>query len=304
MADSFLLAASTRALALERPGLGGRSVDSRGHNDMELCCPRCLARIVSCCGELKHRPSAILCVPVNKQRSEPASVGEEEGQNESLSDGAADGEEWDWKERPYAWWWLLQDFNDVDNGGLSRTVSSPRGELKLIMCCDCNYGPFGYQLENEPLVWLCCDLLCQQPAGSGSKGDSTLPPGLDAEMLKSMLESGMATLQFHVTFTEQRLGMVLANAENSDPSEVRVEVVAFTEMDGNLGPAEICGQVKVGDQVTRVNGRSTRGMEYADVLDMVIGAPRPVTIHFERRGAHNDAIAVPRAVHQEWVRPE
>ena len=83
-----------------------------------------------------------------------------------------------------------------------------------------------------------------------------------------------------------------------------VEVVAFTELDGQLGPAELGGQVKVGDQVTRVNGRSTRGLDYAAVLDMVIAAQRPITIHFERRGTKAEAAATEREVHREWVRPE
>jgi hypothetical protein len=50
----------------------------------------------------------------------------------------------------------------VDNGGLSALVTSPAGPRRLVMCCDCNYGPFGHQLEDEPRLWLACDLLHQQ----------------------------------------------------------------------------------------------------------------------------------------------
>ena len=85
----------------------------------------------------------------------------------------------------------------------------------------------------------------------------------------------------------------------------QVEVRAFTEMDGELGPAELGGQIKVGDRVTRVDGRSTRGLDYRAVLDLIVGAPRPITIHFERKGAAGgDDQPAPREAHSEWVRPE
>ena len=44
-----------------------------------------------------------------------------------------------------------------------------------------------------------------------------------------------------------------------------------------------------------------RGLDYAAVLDMVIGAARPVTIHFERRGAKPPGVLPVRTPHQEWT---
>lgn len=50
----------------------------------------------------------------------------------------------------------------------------------------------------------------------------------------------------------------------------------------DIGPAELSGKIEIGDNVVRVNGTSTSGLDYGSVLDIIIGAPRPVTIHFER----------------------
>ena len=44
-----------------------------------------------------------------------------------------------------------------------------------------------------------------------------------------------------------------------------------------------------------------RGLDYAAVLDMVIGAARPVTLHFERRGAKPQGALPVRTPHQEWT---
>ena len=42
-----------------------------------------------------------------------------------------------------------------------------------------------------------------------------------------------------------------------------VEVTAFTEFEGRPGPVELSGKVKLGDKVARVNGQSTRGLDFA-----------------------------------------
>jgi len=64
-----------------------------------------------------------------------------------------------------------------------------------------------------------------------------------------------------------------------------VEVTAFTEFEGRPGPVELSGKVKLGDKVARVNGQSTRGLDFAAVLEMIIDAPRPLTLHWERTGS-------------------
>ena len=116
----------------------------------------------------------------------------------------------------------------------------------------------------------------------------------------------MATGQFHVTFEQQRLGMCLADA---DDSRVAVSQWSPSTIWATLdGPAELSGQIKVGDRLSRVNGKSTAGLDYTGVLDMVIEASRPVTITFERRGrpAGGDVTGeggVARVTHEQWKEP-
>ena len=79
-------------------------------------------------------------------------------------------------------------------------VTSPAGPRRLVMCCDCNYGPFGHQLEGEPRLWLACDLLHQQDASLGSnEADFPLPEGLDMRALQSMIDSVCLTLTLTLT---------------------------------------------------------------------------------------------------------
>ena len=78
--------------------------------------------------------------------------------------------------------------------------------------------------------------------------------------------------------------MILMNVSTSGP-QLGVKVKAFTEHQGELGAAELSGQIQVGDIVTMVNDRSTEGLEFALVLDLLVGTERPVTVHFERRSA-------------------
>ena len=121
-------------------------------------------------------------------------------------------------------------------------VQSPRGPLKLAMCCECQYGPVGHQFGQDPRIWLACDLLHQQDAALANNAeDFPLPQGVDLGMLQQMIESGMATVQFHVTFEQQRLGMCLADAD--EQSGGGVAVVAFTDMgDGSTDQRSSVGR--------------------------------------------------------------
>ena len=306
----------------ERPTLGGREVNENRVNAGLLRCPRCMSRLVSKCGELRELQGleAKLWVPSNKQVGEKP-VSEENVAEAASSTSVVSAQEtapqelptskddaYSWAEKPYTFWWMVGSMDDVDNLGLSRVVQSPRGPLKLAMCCECQYGPVGHQFGEDPRIWLACDLLHQQDAALANNAeDFPLPQGVDLGMLQQMIESGMATVQFHVTFEQQRLGMCLADAD--EQSGGGVAVVAFTDMgDGSTGPAELSGQIKVGDRLSRVNGKSTAGLDYTGVLDMVIEASRPVTITFERRGraAGGDVTGeggVARVTHEQWKEP-
>ena len=285
-----------------RPALGGRLTDEHGVNSSLLRCPRCFSRLVSRCGELTAREGeeAVLLVPRRPSEGGAAAAEEiEPVDGASAPTPAAEDTAWEWTEQRHEWWWSVGGMDDVDNLGLSKLVCSPRGRMKLAMCVECNYGPVGYQLEDEAKIWLCCELLHQQDASlADDSSDFAAPAEMDMGMLQSMIASGMAIVQYHVTFDAQRLGMCLADAADG----AGVEVVAFTETDGQLGPAELSGKVAVGDKVARINGKSTSGLDYAAVLDMVIAAPRPVKIHFARRGApaSSEGATSERIAHFEW----
>ena len=64
-----------------------------------------------------------------------------------------------------------------------------------------------------------------------------------------------------------------------------VVVGSFTTNErGEIGVAEKGGQIRVGDVVIGVNQTNTRTMNYAQVLDLIVGKPRPIELHFERKG--------------------
>ena len=82
--------------------------------------------------------------------------------------------------------------------------------------------------------------------------------------------------------------MQLNNVDN-EAVGAGVEVCAFNEdEDGVLGQAEQSGEVRVGDLVIGVNGSSTNDLDYVAVLDLIINAPRPITLRFERQHADDD----------------
>jgi hypothetical protein len=259
--------------------LGGRHVDEDSVNGGMLRCPRCYARLLSLKGRLTRRsgPDASLWVP----KTAPAS-GEQ-------------ADACDWSETTHEWWWLVEDVNELDNVALSSTLQSPRGDCRLALCADCRCGPLGYQLDGEGHLWFASDLLRQQDAAFANDAeDFKMPDGMDMTSLRAMIESGQATVAYKTVFEETRLGMLLQDAADG----LGVEVTAFTEYEGEMGPAERSGKVKLGDKVVRVNGKSTSGCGFAQVLEMIIGAPRPVTVHWERQGVRPQEQA--RVAHTDW----
>eukprot|EP00967_Tisochrysis_lutea_P109102 scaffold169533_cov39-Tisochrysis_lutea.AAC.1 len=263
--------------------LGGRKVGEDGLNSGMLRCPRCFARLISLKGELTERAgeAASLWIPKSETAAE--------------SDAAAEGTAYEWTCNTHTWWWMVEDVNDVDNVALTMNLPSPLGDCRMALCSDCRCGPLGYRLEGEARLWFACDLLRQQDAAFANDADDfKVPDGLDMSTLRAMIESGQATVSYKTTFDEKRLGMMLQDASDG----MGVEVTAFTEYEGEIGPVERSGKVKLGDKVVRVNGKSTHGFNFATVLEMIIDAPRPVTIHWERQGHKPQAAA--RVVHADW----
>ena len=254
-----------------RGDLGGRLVDGDGVNLGVLRCPRCSTRLVSKKARLqdKGEDGGALVVP-----------------------GAV--------ESRHRWWWSVADHNDFDNVGMSHYHETARGRKRYPLCPECSLGPLGEQDASSAEVLLCCDLVCQEEFGLADDAiDFRAPDGFNMDLLKQMMSAGMGTVTFDVTFEEQRLGLLIQDVEGEAGA---VEVGAFTEQDGALGPAEMCGKIQIGDRVARVNGVSCAGLDYAAVLDLIVGGPRPVTIAFERDGRGGGA-GSSRVVHEEWEAP-
>ena len=156
------------------------------------------------------------------------------------------------------------------------------------------------RVAGSPPLYLPCDLLVQQDAAlADDDEDFKAPANANLEQIKAMMADGNLTTQFKVVFGEARLGMML----NDAPDGVGVDVQAFTVTeDGELGAAEQGGEVKVGDKVVRVANVSTAGKNYEEVLDMVIGASRPLEIVFERspKNKVGERGEVERVAHRQW----
>ena len=251
--------------------LGGRLVDGRGINVGLLRCPRCTSRILTKAGELVEREAQerVFFKPTRPDG------------------GDDDNDDFVYKEEVHQYWWRCPDINAFDNLGLSRSVDTPGGRMKFVVCSECGLGPIGYQKDGEAELWVCCSSLAQQDASMANDAeDFRPPPGLTREQLAAMMASGCASVQYDVTFEEQRLGMCLSDA----PNGVGVEVLAFTSQEGAPpGPAQTCGKIQTGDRVLRVNGTSTAGLNYRGVLDLIVNGPRPVTLHMERDGRAAEA---------------
>jgi hypothetical protein len=92
-------------------------------------------------------------------------------------------------------------------------------------------------------------------------------------------ETSTTITRFEVTFSDRRLGMWLSDTVDG----TGVQVSAFVKDESNVpAQAEVCGLVEIGDLVVGVNGTNTYPMNNRAVLDMIIRAPRPITIQFER----------------------
>jgi hypothetical protein len=263
--------------------LGGREVDADGVNSGLIRCPRCSSRILTKTGTLieKKGDDQLFFLPTRP------------------GGGKDDNDDFTYVKEMHQYWWLCADINLFDNLGLSRPVDTPRGRMKFIICSECGLGPFGYQTEDEPELWVCCSPLIQQDVACANDAeDFRAPAGMTEEQLKAMMASGGASLQYHVVFEEQRLGMCLGDTADG----TGVEVFAFTEEEGvPPGPAQSCGKIQMGDRVMRVNGKSTVGLNYEGVLDLIIHAARPITIHWERDGRAPQA-AQPRIVpHDPYI---
>eukprot|EP00962_Isochrysis_galbana_P035549 scaffold12195_cov164-Isochrysis_galbana.AAC.2 len=262
--------------------LGGRRVDEEFVNCGMLRCPRCFSRILSLKGRLTRRSGRDALLSIPKTATGAAPSGEQ-------------ADACDWSQTTHDWWWLVEDVNDLDNVALSLTLKSPQGDCRLALCSDCRCGPLGYQLDGEGQLWFASDLLRQQDAAFANDAeDFKMPDGMDMASLQAMIESGQATVAYKTVFEETRLGMMLQDAADG----LGVEVAAFTEYEGEVGPAERSGKVKLGDKVVRVNGKSTIGCGFAEVLEMIIGAQRPVTLHWERQGIRPQEKA--RVAHTDW----
>lgn len=263
--------------------LGGRLVDSDGVNNGLIRCPRCTSRILTKAGTLVKREGKdqIFFLPTRP-------------------DGGDDNnDDFVYKEQVHEYWWRVADTDMFDNLGLSRVVDTPGGRMKFIICSDCGMGPIGYQAEKEPELWVCCSALAQQDAALANDAeDFRPPPGLSAQQLAAMMAAGGATVQFDVVFEEQRLGMCLSDTAD----KTAVEVHAFTTEEGvPPGPAQTSGEIQIGDRVKRVNGKSTAGLNYRKVLDLIINAPRPLTLHFERDGRAAAAPQVRVVPHEQYT---
>ena len=94
-------------------------------------------------------------------------------------------EAFNWEETVEEWWWRVADVDDFDNIGMSRVVEGPAGRVQIVLCSECQMGPFGFQREGENDVWLCCSKLIQQDkCYADNESDFKLPEGTSIEQLR------------------------------------------------------------------------------------------------------------------------
>ena len=269
---------------------GGREVNASGVNTGILRCPRCNCRLLTGNSTLveKGGDARTLWIP------RPI---------------AGEANRFDWESAQHTWWWEIADYDDFDSIGMSALVEGPAGPVRLALCPECGFGPIGHRMGDENKVFVACDAVVQQDRAAADDAsdfrvDESSP---QYEQLKAMIAQQGLAQQFNVTFEEDRLGMQLDDAADG----IGVEVCAFTEAEGGgAGVAELCGQIRPGDKIVKVQGVSTKGMGFAEVLDLIVGAPRPLELRFERRGGEDDddgpgaadggESAPVRVVHEQW----
>ena len=99
--------------------------------------------------------------------------------------------------------------------------------------------------------------------------------------------------------------MMLRDHEDKKLGGVVVGSFTTNERGEERGAAEKSGQIRVGDVVIGVNQTNTRTMNYAQVLDLIVGKPRPIELHFERKGTAipeetSASTTTKRVVHVDW----
>jgi hypothetical protein len=202
-------------------------------------------------------------------------------------------------------WYTIPSHKSFDNFGLSRPIEHPKDSIfRYVVCVDCGAGPLGYvngvDFEGQ-YVYLSKD--CVILGERTEKGDEDRVDEALVAQVRDMVKKGKGTTEFSVTFKEARLGMMLR--DHSDKMG-GVVVGSFTTNElGEIGVAERGGQISVGDLVIGVNKVNTRDMNYAQVLDLIVGTSRPIELHFERKGTAPippplENSSVRRVRHVDW----
>lgn len=199
-------------------------------------------------------------------------------------------------------WWKVAKIHDFDGIAVSREDEGRR----YLTCPDCKGDVLGYYASNgNPTVYIACDLVKQTaPPKDDAEDFGKLPAGLSKEQLEGLLRAQagssnvVRTEEYTVEFTQDRIGLLLSDGH----PEKQVEVYAFTEHNGNPGPAELSGKILIGDILTKVNGEDVQDKGCVSVLDLIVQTPRPLTLSFKRRTGEKPQDR-PRVQHKDWVNP-
>ena len=206
---------------------------------------------------------------------------------------------------PKCGWYTITSHKSFDNFGLSRPIEYGKILFRYVVCVDCGAGPLGYvdgaDFENKH-VYLVKDRVVlgvdKEDADEGRVDDALMA------QVREMMKKGKGTTEFSVKFSEVRLGMMLQDHPDKSLGG-GVVVGSFTTNErGEIGVAEKGGEIRVGDVVIGVNQTNTRTMNYAQVLDLIVGKPRPIELHFEREGTsipeEDSSTTKRRVMHVDW----